>query len=229
MFPFKDDVLTLTRPVVTILLIALNSLVFFYEISLPDSLQTGLVEHLGLIPARMHGLEAFTRTDLDNPLVTVFSSMFVHGGWLHLLGNMLYLWIFGKTVEDAMGHFRFLFFYLCGGLVAAAAQVYADPGSHVPMIGASGAIAAVLGAYLVLYPFARVYTLLIIIFFIEIVKLPAVIVLTLWFLMQILNSLAAPESAGGVAFHAHVGGFVSGLILVRFFQNTSVHRRTMFG
>jgi len=144
--------------------------------------------------------------------------MFLHGGWLHLIGNMLYLWIFGDNIEDRLGRIRFLLFYLLCGVVAALGQGIADPQSEVPMIGASGAISGVLGAYIVLYPHARILVLVPLVVFITTLRVPALVVLGLWFAGQLLSSLAAaPGSGGGVAFAAHVGGFVAGLVMIRLF------------
>ena len=140
--------------------------------------------------------------------------MFLHGGWFHLIGNMLFLWIFGNNIEDVLGHGRFLFFYLCCGVVAALTQAFSSYGSHVPMVGASGAIAGVLGAYLLLYPNANVHVFVWIIIFFRIVNIPAWILLGLWFAMQLMSGLARAPGDPGVAFWAHVGGFVSGIILV---------------
>jgi rhomboid family protein len=144
--------------------------------------------------------------------MTLVTSMFLHGGWLHVLGNMLYLWIFGNNVEDVMGHVRFIVFYLVCGLAAAAAQIAVDPSSQVPMIGASGAVAGVLGAYLVMFPAARVHVLVFLIFFIRIVEVPALIVLGFWLLIQLIA--AAQMAPGGVAWFAHLGGFLAGLVLI---------------
>lgn len=149
-------------------------------------------------------------------MLTVFSSMFLHGGLLHLGGNMLYMWIFANNIEDAMGHGRFIIFYFAAGVVAAFAQIFYDPSSTIPMIGASGAVSGVLGAYLVLYPYARIKTLLFIIIFIKIVELPAIVLLTIWFFMQVLYSRLE-----GVAWYAHIGGFVFGLLTIKLFSKKS--------
>jgi membrane associated rhomboid family serine protease len=183
----------------------------------------GLVHLLGVVPARFTDLTSWTFPGVHNPAVSLVSSMFMHGGWLHLGGNMLYLWIFGNNVEDAMGHFRFVAFYLLCGAAAAAAQALSAPASTVPMIGASGAVSGILGAYLILHPFARVHTLIIIIFFVRIIELPALVVLGVWFMLQIMNSAGAAEA--GVAWYAHIGGFVAGLLLIRFFQQRRIPRR----
>jgi membrane associated rhomboid family serine protease len=177
-------------------------------------------KYYGLVPREfMTSISA--RWDLvPYNVMTVFSSMFLHGGFLHLGGNMLYLWIFGNNIEDAMGHGRFLVFYLLAGIVAALAQFLYDPVSNIPMIGASGAVSGVLGAYLVLYPRARIKTLLFIIIFIKVVELPAIVLLTIWFFMQVLYS-----QFEGVAWYAHIGGFVFGLIAIRLFSKGPPVRR----
>jgi membrane associated rhomboid family serine protease len=173
----------------------------------------------GLVPREL-ALALTVRQDLlPYNAATVVTSMFLHGGFLHLGGNMLYLWIFGNNIEDSMGRGRFLLFYLLGGVVAATFQVLYDPASEIPMIGASGAVSAVLGAYLVLYPYARVSTLIFIVIFIKVVQLPAVVLLTIWFFIQLLYS-----QTDGVAWYAHIGGFIFGLVAVRFFSRRP-HRR----
>jgi membrane associated rhomboid family serine protease len=198
--PLRDSIPSSTRPVVVYALIAANCLVFLWELSGPD-----IVEY-ALVPAR------FTAHPSVAPIVT---SMFLHGGWLHLIGNMLYLWIFGDNVEDRVGHGRFVLLYFAGGIAAALAQVYMAPSSRIPMVGASGAIAAVLGAYLVLYPHARVLTLVPLLF--GVIAIPAVLYLGFWFVLQLISGVATVGATeqGGVAFFAHVGGFVCGIVLVK--------------
>ena len=218
MIPFKDDVPTRSRPVVTVTLMVINCLVFLFQFSLPAESNYALLQIFGVVPARMTNISFYFIPEINNPLVSVFTSMFLHGGWLHLLGNMLYLWIFGNNVEDSMGRLRFIVFYLVCGLAAAALQIARDPVSDLPMIGASGAIAGVLGAYLILHPFARVHTLIIIFIFIRVITLPAIVVLAFWFLIQLISSLSPAASQGGVAWNAHIGGFLTGLVLIRFFQ-----------
>ena len=177
----------------------------------------------GAIPYQItHGGGIHIRPIIPLPL-TLFSSMFLHGGFLHLFGNMLYLWIFGNNIEDALGHFRFLLFYLVCGLSAGTAQVLSDPNSTIPMIGASGAIGGILGAYLLLFPSARIVTLIFIIIFIKIVRIPALIVLGFWFLIQLIS--VGGGAISNVAFFAHIGGFLSGLVLVKLFQPRSAVRR----
>jgi membrane associated rhomboid family serine protease len=201
MIPLRDVIPSRTTPVVTVALIVINALVFLYQFSLGPAVEE-FVGAYGLIPA-------------DFSWMTVLSSMFLHGGLLHFGGNMLYLWIFGDNVEDRMGHGRFLGFYLLCGTAAALAQTFTDPRSTIPMVGASGAIAGVMGAYFVLYPHSRIVTLLPIFVFIQIVEVPAIFFLGIWFLMQFINglgslALATGEPLGGIAFWAHVAGFVAG-------------------
>jgi len=181
--------------------------------------QTGdlVYKYYGFIPREFMSSVAGQWDLLPYNVLTLFTSMFLHGGYLHLAGNMLYLYIFGNKIEDAVGHLRFIFFYVISGLVAAGFQLLYDPSSSVPMIGASGAVSGVLGAYLVLYPFARVKTLLIIFIFFKIVELPAIVLLTIWFFMQVLYS----TSMEGTAWYAHIGGFIFGLVTARLFMKKS--------
>jgi membrane associated rhomboid family serine protease len=203
MIPLRDVIPSRTTPYVTVSLIAVNAMVFLFEFSL-GSATNDFILSWGLIPA------AFS-------WVTVLTSMFLHGGFLHVGGNMLYLWIFGDNVEDRMGHGRFLVFYLLCGVVAALAQTILNPDSVIPMVGASGAIAGVMGAYFVLYPHSRIVTLVPIFFFIQLIEIPAIFFLGIWFLMQFLSGVgsiataATREPVGGVAFWAHVAGFAAGL------------------
>jgi membrane associated rhomboid family serine protease len=218
-FPLKDNIPTDRFPVVTVALIALNVVVYLVlqggGLGLPaggEGTPWGATEY-GARPCELSG-ECADRGDVSTPL-TVLTSMFMHGSLLHIAGNLLFLWIFGNNVEDTMGRVRFLAFYLAGGVAAIAAQTLIDTGSPVPTIGASGAVSAVLGGYLLLYPHARVITLVFIVVFFTVVELPALLVLGLWFLLQVVNG--ATESAGesGVATFAHIGGFVFGLLVVR--------------
>ena len=226
MIPLRDANPTRRRPVVTIGLIAACIAVFAWELAIQSSQGESGLERLyrdyGLTPASLTaGLRGDPAGHLAGDLFTVFSSMFLHGGWIHLVGNMLYLWIFGNNVEDRLGRFGFLLFYLGGGVVAAVSQVIVGPDSDVPVIGASGAIAAVLGAYVVLYPRARVLSLVFLGFFYQLLQVPAVIILGFWFLLQLVSgvaSLGVESAAGGVALFAHIGGFVAGVavgLLVR--------------
>ena len=225
MIPLRDDNPTKTFPFVTIGFIILNCVVFFYQVSLGKG-QKQFVVDLGAIPWELTHFTNTRQSLLISPYLSIFSSMFLHGGFLHLGGNMLYLWIFGNNIEDAMGHLRFVLFYILTGILAGAAHVFNDPDSMIPMIGASGAISGILGAYLILYPKARVLTLLILGWFIHMVKIPAVIVLGFWFVIQILNGLLTESSGGGVAWFAHIGGFVAGLVLVGIFKKSPRRRRS---
>jgi membrane associated rhomboid family serine protease len=216
MIPLRDVIPSRSTPVVTVALIVVNALAFLYEISLPEEALNEFVVYWGLVPA------AFS-------WVAVFTSMFLHGGFLHFAGNMLYLWIFGDNVEDRMGHGRFLTFYLLCGTAAALAQTVLEPGSPIPMVGASGAIAGVMGAYFVLYPHSRIVTLVPIFFFIQIIEVPAIFFLGIWFLMQFVSGVgsiatATGEPAGGIAFWAHVAGFVAGLASVMVFSRRERQR-----
>jgi len=201
MIPLRDIIPSRTTPVVTIALITINVLVFLYELSLGRAVDAFTL-YWGLVPA------AFS-------WVAVFTSMFLHGGFLHVGGNMLYLWIFGDNVEDRLGHGRFVAFYLLCGLAAALAQTFVSPSSQVPMVGASGAIAGVMGAYFVMYPHSRIVTL-IPFFFLQVVEVPAIFFLGIWFLMQFLSGVGSiaqvQAGTGGVAFWAHVAGFVAGVV-----------------
>jgi membrane associated rhomboid family serine protease len=214
MIPLRDDNPIRGRPVVTIGIIALCTVVFLWQLWLPPRSAQAAVYLLGLIPALLLG-----NATLDGPQwvptgATLFTSMFLHGSLLHIGGNMLYLWIFGDNIEDRLGRGRFIAFYLICGVVAALAQALGNPRSTVPMIGASGAISGVLGAYLVLYPRARVLVLLPLLIVFYTVRVPAVIVLGFWFVGQLVSSFTT-GAAGGVAFGAHVGGFVAGVVLIR--------------
>jgi membrane associated rhomboid family serine protease len=223
MIPLKDDTPTNTFPFVTIGLIGINILVYIYQLTLSsEGLETFLFRY-GAIPGRLvHPLETDTSSLQTIPYtLTIFSSMFLHGGAIHLLGNMLYLWIFGNNVEDYLGHVKFIFFYLIAGFFAAFIHTLSDLGSTIPMIGASGAIAGILGAYIILFPRANVSTLFIFIIFFKIIKVPAVLILGLWFLVQLLN---AGTGGGSVAWYAHVGGFLTGVVLILIFKSMSPRR-----
>jgi membrane associated rhomboid family serine protease len=220
MIPLRDAIPSQSFPAVTVLLITLNVLAFLYELSLGEALDVFIMQY-GAVPLRFILAGQMEEVSPLQRFLPVLTSMFLHGGWLHLGGNMLYLWIFGDNVEDRLGHIRFLAFYLACGLVAALTQIYIHPTSKIPMVGASGAVAGVLGAYLLLFPYSRVLALIPIIFFFQIVELPAVLFLAFWFLMQFLNGAiaitAATYATGGVAWWAHIGGFVSGVALAYLF------------
>lgn len=231
MFPLRDENPTARKPVAVIAVIVLNALAWGFVQGFGGDypLAESLCLH-GLIPGELLGLIDMghqlpvgqnlvcTLDGNANP-ATLLTSMFLHGGWFHILGNMWFLWVFGDNIEDVMGPFRFIVFYLLCGLAAAFAQIVSDPGSAIPMVGASGAIGGVMGAYALLYPRARVQTLLILGFYITTIGVPAFVMLGYWFLLQILGGLPAlGSSEGGVAFWAHIGGFVAGLALIHLFK-----------
>jgi membrane associated rhomboid family serine protease len=210
MIPLRDINPRRRFPLITLVLILLNVLVFVYELLLPSEYAlNSLVFTWGLVPYRLVQLD-------PRAIVTIFTSMFMHSGFMHIIGNMLYLWIFGDNIESALGSFRFIVFYLLCGVGAAMGQVLINPVSEIPMIGASGAISGVLGAYLLLYPRAEVETLVILGYFVRLVRMPALVVLGFWIILQLFSGLASlgMDASGGVAFFAHVGGFVTGLVLV---------------
>ena len=210
MFPIRDTQPSYRRPVVTVGLIALNLLIFLYEFSLDEYSQNAFISTYGLVPDHFHFLNVLT-------------SMFLHGGWMHVLGNMWFLYIFGDNVEDYLGHFKYLLFYIISGLMAMATQVMIYPFSNLPTVGASGAIAGVLGAYFILYPRARVLTW----FFVFVFYLPAWVMLGYWFVFQFfagaasLSMVRPGHDVGGVAVWAHVGGFVAGMVMVKLFGERS--------
>ena len=221
MLPLHDDNPTDLTPVVTVALIVACSLVFFYQVSLPGKSGEAFVFTYGAIPALVLGHARMPDEVVAIPAyATLVTSMFLHGGLMHLLGNMLYLWIFGNNIEDVMGHGRFVLFYLTCGLLAALSHAMTDPSSTVPMVGASGAISGILGAYLILFPHARVLVLLP---YVGTSYIPAGFVLGLWFLMQVLSGGASYGSqGGGVAIFAHIGGFVAGIVLIGLFKRPEV-------
>lgn len=208
MIPFKDDNPTERFPYITIALIVANAIAFLIEMFHPLG-QRYIVFEYGAVPSQMMSFQA-------GALADTFSSMFLHGGLFHIGGNMLYLWIFGNNIEDKLGHIGFLLFYLICGVVAAYSHALAAPGSIIPMIGASGAVSGVLGAYLLLYPFAKVHTLIFFGFFVQVVRLPAIIVIGFWAIIQLLNGIISKDlvGQGGVAWFAHIGGFLFGLLVI---------------
>jgi membrane associated rhomboid family serine protease len=216
MFPYKDDNPTETTPFVTIGIIVLNILVFLIQL-VADVEGKRIVYAYGAIP---HNIVSFESTQPIHPLLTLFTSMFMHGGVFHIFGNMLYLWIFGNNIEDRLGHFRFVLFYLFCGIVAALSHTLTASDSGVPMIGASGAVSGVLGAYLLLFPMARVHTIIFLGFFVQSVQIPALIVIGFWAIIQLVNGLIAQgmPSQGGIAWFAHSGGFLVGLITIKLWQ-----------
>jgi membrane associated rhomboid family serine protease len=225
MIPLHDDNPTRRKPIVTIGLIATCVLVFLWQLSLDPRASAAAVYRFGFIPAvLLEGARLPPELAVLPAPLTIFTSMFLHGGFLHIAGNMLYLWVFGNNIEDACGHGRFLLFYLLCGLAAALAQALPDPGSEIPMIGASGAISGVLGAYLLLFPHARVLVLVgFIIFFFT--TIPAGWLLAFWFVFQLVSGALADPTHGGVAFWAHVGGFLTGMPLILLLRDRNFKAR----
>jgi len=245
MIPFRDDNPTRTFPIVVIGLLAANIAIFLHQAMLPEAEQVLFIYRYATVPAVVLGKLGFAQGDGRLPVIplqvgaaavvagvpvgqlqptwlTIFTAMFLHGGIAHLGGNMLYLWIFGNNIEDALGHLRFIIFYFLCGCLAAGAQIAVSVNSPAPMIGASGAIAGVLGAYYMKFPHARVRCLVFLFFLVTVVMLPAGLVLLIWFLLQVWQSLTATSQGvqGGVAVFAHIGGFIAGWALVRKFEAT---------
>lgn len=219
MIPLKDDNPTSTFPYVTIGLIALNILVFIYEVSMGSDFGPFLNRY-GAKP--LFVLHMASPYGYPSPIETVFTSMFLHGGLLHIAGNMLYLWIFGNNIEDSTGHFRFIIFYLLSGIIAVYTFSLVNPTSTTPMVGASGAISGVLGAYLILFPRAKIKTLVLFGLYIQIIKIPAVFFLGLWIFVQVISGAVSGSAGGGVAWFAHIGGFAAGMALIGLFKKKSV-------
>ena len=214
MIPIYDDNPALGRPIVTIAIIAGCILVWFWQISLGLGEREAIM-NLGLVPSAFLG-NTFQNGPIT-PLFTVFTSMFMHGGFMHLGGNMLYLWIFGNKIEDVLGKFRFILFYFVCGTIAALGHIATDMNSQIPMVGASGAISGILGAYLILFPFARIKTFIFLGFFWTIARIPAIVLLLFWIGLQIWNS--ASTGTGGTAWFAHIGGFIAGVLLILPFKH----------
>jgi len=222
-FPYADDNPTHITPVVTIGIIALNTAIFLYQLSLPQGEDIRFIYAFGMIPAVLLGDATIDpQIGAVAPELSILTSMFLHGGLMHLFGNMLYLWVFGNNIEESMGHGRFVAFYLLCGLVAAMTQAMIDPDARAPMIGASGAISGVLGAYLVLHPKARVSVLLVIIVFFKRLQFSAGLVLLVWIAFQIFSVAVADPEEGGVAWFAHIGGFVAGMVLIPLMKQAHV-------
>jgi membrane associated rhomboid family serine protease len=216
MFPLRDTQPSYSRPLVTVLIIILNVVVFLHEFSLDEYSRNYFIAQYGLIPARFH-------------FSAVITSMFLHGGWMHIIGNMWFLWIFGDNVEDALGHFKYLVFYLLCGIAAGMTQVFFSAGSRLPMVGASGAIAGVMGAYLIKFPKSRIVTLVFIFIFFTTIEVPAGLMLAYWFFIQFFSGVGtigySHVSQGGTAFFAHIGGFITGMILVGVMGTRQVYMR----
>ena len=216
MFPIRDTQPSYSKPVVTVVLIVVNVLVFLYQFSLDSFSQNDFMYRYALVPDHFH-------------LSNVVTSMFLHGGWMHLLGNMWFLWIFGDNIEDILGHGKYLMFYLMCGIAAALTQVFFSPVSRVPMVGASGAIAGVMGAYMIKFPNSRIRALIFLVVFFTMVDVPAWIMLIYWFGLQFVGgfeSLASAQVAqGGTAFFAHVGGFLAGILFINLLRAGQPYRR----
>ncbi|NTW04497.1 MAG: rhomboid family intramembrane serine protease [Peptococcaceae bacterium] len=215
MIPLRDSVKSQKAPYVNWILIALNIYVFIKEFLMPQDMLNSFFYSFGLVPKNI--VEIFISGNIFQPeIITFVTAMFLHGGWLHLLGNMLFLWVFGDNVEDRLGHFRYLIFYIATGIIGSIAHIMADPLSVAPVIGASGAVAGVLGAYMITFPKARVLTLVPIVFFFTLAEIPAVVFLILWFVLQIFSSFASlGGGAESVAWWAHIGGFLFGIVLIK--------------
>jgi membrane associated rhomboid family serine protease len=219
MLPLYDTVRSRRFPLITLALIAANVLAFLYELQLSPSVLERFIFTWGLVPAQL-------TSDFPGAWMTIFTAMFLHGGWFHLLSNMWFLYLFGDNVEARMGAGRYLIFYLLSGVAAVLLQTYILPGSSVPMIGASGAIAGVLGAYLISFPRSRIASLVPILFIFTIVEIPAAIFLVFWFISQVYSGLFAMQGASesGIAWWAHIGGFVFGVMMVSFFARRTTYR-----
>jgi membrane associated rhomboid family serine protease len=202
MIPLRDVIPSRTTPYITVTIIFLNAVAWFYELSLSSAILPVFLQVYGVVPARLQG-------------GTLLTSMFLHGSWMHVIGNMWYLWIFGDNVEDRVGHGRFIIFYLLCGVAASVGHILMDPESTLPTIGASGAIAGVMGAYFVLYPRSRVLTLIPLVIFWEVIEVPAIMLLGFWFLMQLFSAgaiaVTSSTGGGGIAFMAHIAGFLCGV------------------
>lgn len=221
MIPLRDINPTERFSIITAILIVLNIVVFVFELALGEDGRDRLIELFALVPRDLFS-PGSAGTQGIAPSATLLTSMFLHGGILHVAGNMLYLWIFGNNVEDAMGRLRFILFYALCGIFAASAHAVMNSASPVPMIGASGAVSGVLGAYLLLYPRARVITLLIFGFYIRTIQVPAMAVLLFWFVLQFLSAMFADASGGGIAWYAHIAGFVAGMLMIGIFKRRNV-------
>ena len=222
MFPIHDENPISVRPVVTWSLLALCILVFLWQYFSGEGVFSKTIFALGVTPAVLFNfLELHPSLDWVPPELTIFTSMFLHAGWGHLIGNLLYLWVFGNNIEAAMGRLKFIVFYLLCGVAAVLAQALPDMDSEIPMVGASGAISGVLGAYILLYPQAKVHVIIPIMLYPLRVQLSALLVLGFWFGLQLVSSFMA-SGEGGVAFGAHIGGFLAGIVLVAFFKRPSV-------
>jgi membrane associated rhomboid family serine protease len=226
MLPLKDDTPRTSAPVVTVALILVNTAVFLYQLTLPQRLEQPFLMSYAIVPARMEHLLEAGRVPIQVALEPLLTSMFLHGGWLHLIGNMWFLWVFGDNVEDRLGHASYFFFYMLCGFGAGLAHTLVNINSMVPSLGASGAISGVLGAYIVLYPRARVLTLMPLIIFWFTLEIPAFVVLGYWFAIQFFSGISTVnmKNAGGTAWWAHIGGFVVGVLLIKIWPQRARRR-----
>ncbi|MFZ5942734.1 MAG: rhomboid family intramembrane serine protease [Bacillota bacterium] len=221
MIPIRDTVKSKSFPFVNFIIIALNIMVFFGESSLNQMQLTELFYNFGVIPS--HFSETLSGGNYVGAFIPLITSVFLHGGWLHIISNMLFLWVFGDNIEDRTGHFKYLIFYLLAGAIGNLAQIYANPASTVPIIGASGAVAGILGAYYFSFPRSRILALVPIIFFFTLVEVRASIFIIFWFVLQVFNGLFTLGAIGNpVAWWAHIGGFLGGLILIRLFSKKRI-------
>jgi membrane associated rhomboid family serine protease len=227
--PLKDDNITNSTPILSYAIIAICVAVFLLQISSPGYTTGNLFYSYGVVPASLLGIESLP-SDLEkiDPYLTIITSMFMHGGWMHLIGNMLYMWIFADNIEDDLGKTKFIIFYLAAGAAAALTQVYLNVNSTVPMVGASGAISGVLGAYLIRYPRNKVLVLIPLGIFTQLLKIPALFVLGFWFILQFVSSAGSSSEGGGVAYGAHIGGFVFGAAVMFFFGNFLIPKKAFF-
>jgi len=227
--PLKDDNITNSTPILSYAIIAICVAVFLLQISSPGYTTGNLFYSYGVVPASLLGIEALP-SDLEkiDPYLTIITSMFMHGSWMHLIGNMLYMWIFADNIEDDLGKTKFIIFYLAAGAAAALTQVYLNVNSTVPMVGASGAISGVLGAYLIRYPRNKVLVLIPLGIFTQLLKIPALFVLGFWFILQFVSSAGSSSEGGGVAYGAHIGGFVFGAAVMFFFGNFLIPKKAFF-
>jgi len=216
MIPYKDDTPINIIPFSTVLIIGLNILVFIMQLMSGED-SRDIVYSYGAIP---HNIVSFQSNQPIPPALTIFTSMFMHGGLFHLVWNMLYFWIFGNNIEERLGHVRFIVFYLFCGVMAALSHALLSPGSNIPMVGASGAVSGMLGAYILLFPMAKIHTIVFLGFYITVIKIPALIVIGFWAIIQVVSGIISQGNAGqgGIAFFAHVGGFVAGLVTIKLWQ-----------
>ncbi|HOS59338.1 MAG TPA: rhomboid family intramembrane serine protease [Syntrophorhabdaceae bacterium] len=216
MIPIKDNIPTKVFPIISTSIIFVNVLIFLWQRFMYSGTDNSIVyKSYGLMPHELTLALTSNHELLPYNILTIFTSMFLHGGYFHLFGNMLYIWIFGNNIEDAIGHKKFIIFYFLSGIIAALFQFLYDPQSNIPMIGASGAVSGILGAYLILFPYAKVKTVMFILIFIKVVELPAILLLSIWFFIQLLFS-----NGEGIAWYAHIGGFIFGLLSIRLFRPT---------